>query len=452
MSNKQLVLIIGPLGTRSGYGAHARDIFYSFHDIGKYDIKVLDTGWGDTPRNALNINNDREKLILDRIITDNQMKRQPDICVDVRIPNEFQPAGKFNIGITAGIETTSVSAQWIEGCNKMNLIIVPSEHSKSGFTNVTYDKMQNMPNGETQKIGELKIEKPIEVLFEGADTDIYKPLKVDEIDKNILKDVNDIVKEKFAFLFVGTWVKGGFGEDRKDIGRLIKIFYETFSNVKNPPALILKTQGATFSVLDNHDIKNKIKSIKNEFPKSINLPNVYFLHGDLKHEEMNSLYNHPKIISMVSFTHGEGFGRPLLEATFAGLPVVASNWSGHVDFLSNDYSLLIGGKIDNIPDGAVWENILIPESKWFTVDDNEARAALQFSLKNRYDMKISSKKLSSFNMKKFSHTKMTQDLEKLIEKYCSNISSPVQLKLPKLKKIDEKSELPKIKLPKLKKV
>ena len=117
--NNELVLICGPVSTRSGYGAHARDIFHSFYDIGKYDIMVADVRWGDTPRNALNIDNQKDKLIIDRLLQGPVLDRQPDIYVDIRIPNEFQQIGKFNIGITAGIETTVVSTAWVEGCNKI---------------------------------------------------------------------------------------------------------------------------------------------------------------------------------------------------------------------------------------------------------------------------------------------------------------------------------------------
>ena len=134
---KPILLIQGPIATRSGYGDHTRDIATSIIDLygDKYDIKIMDVRWGDCPRNALDKNNSEDKRILDCILSPQaQVDRQPDIYVDIRIPNEFQQIGKFNIGITAGVETTAVSGKWIEGCNKMDLIIVPSEHSKKGFT------------------------------------------------------------------------------------------------------------------------------------------------------------------------------------------------------------------------------------------------------------------------------------------------------------------------------
>ena len=143
---KKFMVICGPLGTSSGYGAHARDLFHSLNDSGKYDITVIDVPWGMTPRNALDINNSNDKKIIDCLLRQPQLPKQPDIYVDIRIPNEFQNLGKYNIGITAGIETDAVSPKWIEGCNKMDLIIVPSEHSKKGFVDCTYDKIQETPN------------------------------------------------------------------------------------------------------------------------------------------------------------------------------------------------------------------------------------------------------------------------------------------------------------------
>ena len=137
---KKSMLICAPVTSRSGYGAHARDLVLSLIKNENYDIKIMDVRWGDCPRNALKKYNTQHKKILDRVLDFGaQIKEQPDVYIDIRIPNEFQQLGKFNIGITAGIETNIVSSQWIEGCNKMDLIIVPSKHSMHGFVTSKYD-------------------------------------------------------------------------------------------------------------------------------------------------------------------------------------------------------------------------------------------------------------------------------------------------------------------------
>ena len=443
---KKLMLICAPVSSRSGYGDHSRDLVHSFIEHNKYNVKIIDVNWGECPRNALNPKNKNDSKILNCILSEPKVDRQPDIYVDIRIPNEFQTYGKFNIGITAGIETTAVSQKWLEGCNKMDLVIVPSEHSKDGFVNTVYDKINNLPDGKQQKIGELKLEKPMEVLFEGTDENVYKP-----IDDSSLDLVDDI-KEDFAFLFVGQWGKGGFGEDRKDIAKMIKVFYESFANKKEQPALILKTNGAAYSILDREECLKKINEIKLMFPSDWNLPNVYLLHGSLSTEEMNKLYNHPKVKAMVSFTHGEGYGRPLQEATMVGLPVIASAWSGQLDFLSETDSLLIGGKLEQIPQVQVWKDIIIAESQWFNVNEQQSYKSFNYCFETIGECKKRALNLMKINRDKFSLNRMSEKLAEIMEKV--NIpDSPQQvgLQLPKLKKVNN-SEPPKIKLPKLKKV
>ena len=448
---KKLMLVCAPVTSRSGYGDHCRDLVWSFLQHDKYEIKIMDVRWGDCPRNALDKNNKNDKQILDCILPQPQLDRQPDIYVDIRIPNEFETHGKFNVGITAGIETDAVSAKWLEGCNKMDLVIVPSEHSKFGFVNSVYDKVQNMPDSSQQKVGEHKLEKPIEVLFEGADEEIYKSLKKDELDINIYDLIEDTIPEKFAFLFLGQWTKGGYGEDRKDIAKLIKIFYETFANKKKQPALLLKTNGATYSILDREETLRKINDVKSMFPLDWDLPNVYLLHGDFTNDEMNSLYNHPKIKAMVSLTHGEGFGRPLLEATMTGLSVITSAWSGHVDFINGEKAILISGELQQVPKSAAWKDIVIPESKWFNVDEGTVYKALNYAFQNVHEMKNKGESLMHENREKFTLNKMSEKLDEIMKQHTKDLPSQVQLKLPKLKKVN-KSEPPKIKLPKLKKV
>ena len=453
---KKIVLLCAPFSSRSGYGDHARDLFEALHLSDKYDLKIIDVPWGDCPMNALSLDNPVHSAIKESMLTpDNPLNQQPDIYIDIRIPNEFEQHGKYNIGITAGIETTGVSHKWVEGCNKMDMIIVPSFHSKKTFTSVVYDKMQNTPDGKQTKIGELKVEKPIEVIFEGVDDDVYKPLNKDEISEEFFEWLNNEVPEKFAFLFVGQWTGGPktkFGEDRKDIAKLIKVFYESFANKKKQPALILKTNGATYSIMDREEILYKMKEIKKMFPSDWKLPNVYLLHGDFDKKEMNELYNHPKVKAMVSFTHGEGFGRPLLEATMVGLPVIASNWSGQIDFLSKEHSALINGQLDLVPKSAVWKDIIIPESSWFYIYENEAYKILNNAFKDYDTFKAGTKKLMDKNREKYTIKNMSSILLSVIERATKEQPQQVNITLPKLKKLgDSDAPTSDIKLPKLKK-
>ncbi len=451
---EKIMLICAPVSSRSGYGDHARDLVHSFIDHKDYVIKILDVPWGDCPRNALDKNDERDKKLIDRILLEPGLPQQPDVYVDIRIPNEFQQYGKFNIGITAGIETHAVSQPWVDSCNKMDLIIVPSEHSKAGFVNSRYDKIQTFPDGQQQKIGEFKLEKPMEVLFEGVDTDVYKPLTSKEIDSDFFDMLNEKVPERFAFLHVGQWTKGNYGEDRKDIAKTIKIFYEAFANKKKQPALILKTNGATYSILDKNDIIRKINDVKRGFPTDWKLPNVYLLHGNMSVKEMNYLYNHPKVKAFVSLTHGEGFGRPLLEASMVGLPVMASNWSGQVDFLDDKHALLIGGDLVKVPKSAVWEDIIIPESQWFNVNEMEAYKVFNYIYSNYDTVKKEAKIQMVKNIKQFKLSDMRDKLKEIIDSHIADTPQSVQFNLPKLKKVaDNKPESqPKLNLPKLKRV
>ena len=440
---KKLMLICAPVTSRSGYGDHARDLVRAFLKLDKFNVKILDVPWGQTPRNALD--NELDKNIIDCILSEPKLDSQPDVYVDIRIPNEFQTYGKINIGITAGIETTAVSNAWIEGCNKMDLVIVPSEHSKKGFVSALYEKIQQLPNGKKQKLGELKLEKPIESVFEGVDENLFKP-----IDNSSLDLVDDI-KEDFCFLHVGLWGKGGYGEDRKDISKLIKVFYESFANKKQQPALILKTNQATFSILDREECLKRINKIKSKFPKDWNLPNVYLLHGSLSSENMNKLYNHPKVKCFVSLTHGEGFGRPMLEASMVGLPVITSAWSGQMDFLSQTDSMLLGGELVQVPKSQHWKDIIVADSQWFNVNETQAYKAMNYCFENYDEVKEKALNLMKVNRDKFTLDKMSEKLGEIVIPFVDKIPQQVGLQLPKLKKIGN-SKPPKIKLPKLKKV
>jgi len=446
MSYKPLVLVTAPVGTRSGYGSHSRDICRSLIAMDKFDVKIWPVRWGSTPQNALSEDNSNDVPIIERLLDDPNMDRQPDIHFHIVVPNEFSSVAKYNIGITAGLEVTVCPPEWIEGLNRMNLNIVPASFIKESLSKIVFDKHDQ---NTKQKVGTIKCTTPIEVLFEGADTEIYKPTK--EFSKDLVDELKGI-KEDFCFLFVGHWLQGGLGHDRKDLGMLIKTFLETFKNQKKQPALILKTSGATPCILDREDIFKKINEIRNTTKGK--LPNIYMLHGDLRDEEMNGLYNHPKVKAHVSFTHGEGFGRPLLEASLSEKPVIAPNWSGHVDFLNKD-AILLPGSLNEVKEESLMKGMHVKETQWFTVNYNYASKMLKDVFDNYSKYTVKGKKLAIVNSTKFSLDAMTKKFEEILDRYLPKFEEQpkqVPLELPKLKKVGGSSELPKIQLPKLKKV
>lgn len=424
---KPLLVISCPIDCYAGYGGRARDIVKSLLKSERYEIKILSQRWGNTPFGFLKSDNPEHKQILDCIWKDPQLPKQPDVWVQLTVPNEFQPIGKFNIGMTAGIETTVCDASWIEGLNRMDLNLVSSKHAKTVFQQSRFEKR----NSKTQQLESIiELTKPVEVLFEGVDTNIYK--KIDKFESKELFDQLNNIEEKFNYLFTGHWLQGELGQDRKDVGMLIKTFLETFKGKTIKPGLILKTQSATSSIMDRDEMLSKIQAIRVAVGGD-NLPNVYLLHGEFKDEEINELYNHPKVKAFVSFTKGEGYGRPLLESSISQKPVLASNWSGQLDYLSPDMSILLPGTVNQIHSSAVVPNMLLPESGWFTVDYKKASQILEEVYK-KYDKFIDKAKKQSYRSRtEFSLDKMGELLLSILDK---NAPKPLELKLPQLKKIE----------------
>ena len=235
---------------------------------------------------------------------------------------------------------------------------------------------------------------------------------------------------------------------------MIKCFIQAFANQKNPPALLLKTNGADFSILDRKETVDKIRKIKDQFKELDSIPSIYLLHGDLTVEQMALLYNLPKIKAMLSCTHGEGFGRPLAEATCCDLPVIASNWSGQLDFLNPKQSVMIDGELKPIPKALIWKPIIVEPGKWFNVNEMDVVNKLRMFHKNHKKIKNEARKLGMWNRSKFSLKAMAKQFNVMVDKCLAAIPEtpkPVKLKLPKLKK-KTSSKPATIKLPKLKKV
>jgi len=428
MNKKPIVVVSSPLDTYSGYGRRASDFIKALIQAKpEWDIRLLSQRWGNTPYGYLKDHNEED--LISRLIPN--LSEQPDGWIQITIPSEFEPIGKhFSWGLTAGIETTICDSSWIVGINKMDLTLVSSEFSKKALVETEYDEVDE----NTKKvIGKLKVNKPIEVLFEGVDVNNY--FKIDKFSgiKSDLLTTLDEIPESFCFLFLGHWLQGDFGEDRKNVGMMIKIFLESFKNKMNKPALILKTSTAKNSIMDRNRIMKKIDDIVKTI-NSKNIPNIYVLQGDMNDSDINILYNHKKVKSMISFTKGEGYGRPLAEFAAIGKPLVVSDYSGHLDFLRPQYNKFVSGALTPVHHSALVDKIVVKDSSWFSVDPQQAFQALRDMYDNYATYSKASVPQASYMTNNFSFEKMQ---EKLVGYLKTNAVVP-ELKvinLPQLKKI-----------------
>jgi glycosyltransferase involved in cell wall biosynthesis len=417
-------IIASPVQTQSGYGHHAREVITNLIEQRgtEWDIKLLSLGWGYTPM-TYPISEDWQRRIIPLPLT-----QQPDIWVQITVPNEFQPVGKYNIGVTAGTEGDICPVEWIDKLNAMQLVIVPSEFTKKVFVDTA---------NQNNKV----IIPSIEVIPEYFDETIYSTKAESAVKSSETLTILNDIPESFAFLTVGHWLSGQLGEDRKNIGGVVHSFFNCYKNKKNAPALILKTSGATYSILDRHEIEQKINQIRGAYGTA-KLPNVYILHGNLTDDEMNALYNHPKVKAMVSFTKAEGFGRPLLEFATTGKPIITPFYSGPADFLRSELICAIPHTLTPIHPSAQNE-FLINGAKWATVDYGYASKMFEEVQKNYKKWVEFGKRQRYFVNSNFTKTAISSIYEKVLATTNNAINSmptKVELKLPQLKKI----ELPKL--------
>ena len=362
-------LIKCPAYTASGYGVHSRQIIHALLSDPAFDVCVEPLTWGNC---AWTIEENEKQIIrplVEKFMQSKQNgKENWDLFIHVTIPNEFERKGKFNVGVTAGTETDRISPNWAQKCNEMDLIIVPSNHAKQAFDNTVID-WENQQTGEK---GQLKVTKPLLVCHEGVDTSIFKKLLPQELSEPFksLKLTAD-----FNFLCVGQWGKGGYGEDRKNIANTIKWFIETF-RCRKDVGLVLKLNMARNHLLDEEMVVKRIEEIKANYDKN-DIPPIHLIHGYLKPKEMVSLYSHPQIKAFVSFSNGESWGLPLLEAAACELPIVSTNWGGQLSFLRKGFFSPVAYDLKEIPEAAVWEPILIKGSRWAKAREDDAKHRMQ---------------------------------------------------------------------------
>ena len=388
-------VVSAPVDTYSGYGKRSVDFIKELIKNSDWSVKILSQRWGNTRMGYLEDHGESD--LISRIIPN--LKEKPDVWIQITVPNEFQPVGKFNIGVTAGVETTLCDVSWINGCNRMDLVVASSELGKQSMYSPIY---------RDQTGREIKAETPCEVLFEGIDTSRYfsNPKRTE-----VLQDL----KNSWNFLVVGHWLQGNVGEDRKNIPMTIRYFLEAFKDRgERAPGLVIKTSRCIASELDKEDILTRICEIRDSVQYKKSLPNVYLLHGDLTDAEMNEVYNDPRIMAMVTFTKGEGFGRPLVEFVTTGKPIIASAWSGYRDVLLESNSMFIGGTIKQVHPSAVQDRIILPQASWFTVDPQQAIAGLKDVYINYGRWRAAAEKEKQYVLTNFTLDHMGEKIKNLI--------------------------------------
>ena len=384
------IIFRAPVYSQSGYGSHSKDIVLSLWQTQKFNLSVVPTEWGGSSLSDTGLkSNEKDALFF---MTNNKIHKDvPFIFAHVGIPTEFQKIGKINVGITAGLEANKINQDWVNGCNLMDLIIVPTTFVKETFQS----------SGVTTRV---------EVVGEGVDTTIFNntPLDID-----ILKDISTPVN----ILSTGQWLPGRIGEDRKGIGILIDTFMKAFENDKKV-GLILKTYINNNSSVDHTHLIERMKDIKGgkEFPR------IHVVHGNLTNEEMASLYKSPKVCGFVSMTSGEGWGRGIAEAAACDLPIVVTGWSGHMDYINSLYSKTIDFNLKQVPRNLLYTKYFTSDMVWAYPNIEDAKRKVRNLVENPISHKSKAKEFGSIFRKNYNKDVVYERIVELFDELSLKMS------------------------------
>jgi len=406
---KKKILVSGPILTASGYGEQARfalRALRSREDL--FDIYLAPTAWGHC--GWIHQDNEERKWIDNAILKtihytqSNNNKPEYDLSIQVTIPNEWKKLAHINIGYTAGIETNKISPHWISNSNQMDKIIVVSNFAKKGFENGVY----NVEDSQTGKqISDYKTNVPIEV--------VNYPVRKQES-----KSIDLQLSTDFNFLVVAQ------GGPRKNLGNTIRWFIEEFKNEN--VGLICKTHLAGASQIDREAIIANISNLLNEYKDR--KCKVYVLHGDMSEAEMAGLYTHPKVKALLSLSHGEGFGLPIFEAAYYGLPVITTEWSGPTDFMYCEnkdgkvkpHFAKVNYALQPVQSEALWSGVIEKDMMWAFPNPLSAKEQMREVYKNHDRFRGQAKRLATHIEKEFEENKINKIFIDCLDEYFIKIN------------------------------
>lgn len=380
------LVIRAPLLTLSGYGTHSRQVFKWARQSQKFSkILTQPVPWGMT---TWLINPDDQDGLVGDIMTrtapPESANSRCDVSIQLILPNEWDPnLAKINIGMTAAVETDRCNPEWINACNRMHAIIVPSNHTKSVLENT----------------GRLHV--PIYVVAESYIEAIDSPTK----------DLDLELNTNFNFLTIGQITGQNPENDRKNMFYLVKWFCEVFKSDEDV-GLIIKTNSGKNTKIDKSVTEKMMSQLLKEVREGP-YPRVHLVHGSMSEEEISSIYKHPSVKAYVSLTRGEGFGLPLLEAAASGVPIIVTNWSAHLDFLSKGKFIPIDYELKDIDKSRIDNQVFMQGSKWAHAKEEDFKKRIEKFKKSSAVPKQWAEELKKTLRKEYSQKSISEKYEKV---------------------------------------
>ncbi len=310
-----------------------------------------------------------EPLASDAIVYSIQSKPMKNYPIQISYSQGdlfYKNFGKYKIGFTM-LEANGLPKDWVEQCNRMNEVWVPSNFNKETFR-------------------DAGVRVPIYVMPLGIDIDHFNP-------HIIPKRLTD----KYVFLSIFEW------SERKGQELLIKAFREEFSK-SDDAVLILK--------IFNPDIRNNIELELAKIGVDKEEENIIIINADIPYYQLAALYRGADCFVLP--TRGEGWGMPIMEAMACQVPVIATEWSAHLDFFNENfgYPLKIKGLVPAITKSPYYKGLI-----WAEPDYEHLRYLMRYVLEHREEAENKAKLASEFILQNYSWdkviTKMIRRLEEI---------------------------------------